>query len=77
MANQGYIRLVAPGSKTPWQANFSPVAGATPAKNVTNDLGLFASVKDAEVVIEAKVGKKLTWTLQKTADQVPLYIGTS
>ena len=71
---QGYIRFVAGGSKTPWQANFAPVQGGDNSKL---HIGLFSSVKEGEEKIEARIGRKLQWTLQPTADQVPLYVGTS
>lgn len=71
---QGYIKFVAGGSKTPWQATLAPTQGGDNSKLY---LGLFASVSDAEKPIEAKIGRKLQWVLQPTADQVPLYVGTS
>ena len=74
MAIEGYIRFVAGGSKTPWQANLAPRQGGD---NSQLYLGLFPSVADAERPIEAKIGRKLQWTLQTGADQVPLYVGTS
>jgi hypothetical protein len=71
---EGYIRLVAPGSKNPWQVNFAPRQGGDNSKLF---IGCFPSVKDCETQIEAKVGKRLQWTLSTGADQVPLYIGRS
>jgi len=71
---QGYIRFVAGGSKTPWQATLAPTQGGD---NSQLYLGLFASVSDAEKPIEARVGRKLQWDLRTGADQVPLYVGTS
>jgi hypothetical protein len=75
---EGYITFVAPGSKTPWQAMYRPKAGETLQANQSNTLPtLFQSVKDAEVAIEARVGKKLAWTPPSPGATVLTYIGRS
>jgi len=74
MAVQGYIRFVAGGSKTPWQATLAPTLGGDNSKLY---LGLFASVADAEKPIEARIGRKLQWVAQANAEQVPLFVGHS
>jgi len=73
----GYIRMVVPGSKTPWQASYRPVQGETLQLGQSNTIqDLFKSVKDAEVAIESHVGKKLAWRqAAESAANMPLYIG--
>jgi hypothetical protein len=69
MAIEGYIRLVAPGSKKPY--------ASTLRRDTLIDLGMYESVQQAEVPIENAVGKHLHWELETHQDGTQVYVGTS
>jgi hypothetical protein len=69
MAIEGYIRVVALGTKKPY--------AATLRRAELIDLGMYESVQQAQVPIESAVGKHLHWELETHQDGTQVYVGTS